>query len=240
MNKSSGRNEDAANGGAGRAYLKYGAGLVVVLMTFGGAWLILNSGSDAPPPKQVRDLTIVNIIPPPPPPPPPPKMIEQPKVNEEPKMVEQTPIEDKPVEKPADDPVKDAKNEEPPGPLALDAKAAGPGDLFNLGSKVGGSPYGGRGGGGSRWGWFASKVQTQITDALGKNDKVKYAVMQLQFRLWADSTGRVTRVELVNSSGNPEVDAAVRSEVGRLTLNEPPPSDMPMPILLRANGRKTT
>lgn len=155
-------------------------------------------------------------------------------------MVEQ-PLEEKPVEKPADDPVKDAKNEEPPGPLALDAKATGPGDLFNLGSKVGGSPYGGRGGGGSRWGWYASIVQTQIEAAIRANEKTKNAVMQLQFRIWADNTGRISRVELVNSSGNPEVDAAVRSDViGRLTLREPPPTDMPMPINIRATGRKPT
>lgn len=223
------------------AYIRYGSAVAVITVMFAGGWYFMSGGSDVPAPKQVRELTVVNIVPPPPPPPPPPpKMMEQPKVTEETKMVEQ-PLEDKPVEKPADDPVKDAKNEEPPGPLALDAKATGPGDLFNLGSKVGGSPYGGRGGGGSRWGWYASIVQTQIEAAIRANEKTKNAVMQLQFRIWADNTGRISRVELVNSSGSPEVDAAVRSDViGRLTLREPPPTDMPMPINIRATGRKPT
>lgn len=223
-----------------KSLIRYGASLAVIAALFGGAWYMLMGGSDTPPPKQVREMTVVNIVPPPPPPPPPP-MIEQPKVIDQPKMVEQEMLEDKPVEKPVDEPVKDAKNEEPPGPLALDAKATGPGDNFNLGSKVGGSPYGGRGGGGSRWGWYASMVQTQIYDALSTHEKTKHAVMQLQFRLWADNTGRVTRVELVNSSGDAAVDAAIRNEVlGRLTLREPPPNDMPMPMNIRATARKSS
>ncbi len=111
----------------------------------------------------------------------------------------------------------------------------------NLGSKVGGSPYGGRGGGGSKFGWYASIVQTQIEAAIRANERTKNAVMQLQFRIWADNTGRINRVELVNSSGSAEVDAAIRNDViGRLTLREPPPNDMPMPINVRATGRKPT
>lgn len=230
--------EVASNRGV---YLRYGAVVVVVGALFVGGWFLVMSGSDMPPPKQVRELTVVNIVPPPPPPPPPEqKMLEQPKVTEEAKMLEQ-PLDEKPPEKPADDPVKDAKNEEPPGPLSLDAKATGPGDLFNLGSKVGGNPYGGRGGGGSKYGWYASIVQTQIEAAIRANERTKNAVMQLQFRIWADNTGRVSRVELVNSSGSAEVDAAIRNDViGRLTLREPPPTDMPMPINVRATGRKPT
>jgi periplasmic protein TonB len=227
--------------GSRGAYVRYGAVVAVVMLLFAGAGYVLMSGSDMPAPKQVRELTVVNIIPPPPPPPPPEqKMLEQPKVTEEAKMLEQ-PLDEKPPEKPADEPVKDAKSEEPPGPLALDAPATGPGDSFNLGSKVGGNPYGGRGGGGSKFGWYASIVQTQIEAAIRANEKTKNAVMQLQFRIWADNTGRISRVELVNSSGSAEVDAAIRNDViGRLTLREAPPNDMPMPINVRATGRKPT
>lgn len=242
MKKPSEKFTDIETAGNRGVYLRYGAVVAVIAAFFVGGWFLVMSGSDMPAPKQVRELTVVNIVPPPPPPPPPEqKMIEQTKVTEEPKMVEQERIEEKPVEKPADDPVKDAKSEEPPGPLALDAPATGPGDAFNLGSKVGGSPYGGRGGGGSRWGWYASIVQTQIEAAIRGNERTKNAVMQLQFRIWADNTGRISRVELVNSSGSAEVDAAIRNDViGRLTLREPPPNDMPMPINVRATGCKPT
>jgi outer membrane biosynthesis protein TonB len=216
--------------------VRYGAALAGIAVLFGAAAYFLTSHDDMPPPRQVRELTIVNIVPPPPPPPP-PKMPEQ-KMVEQPKMAEPEFKEEKPVDKPKDEPVKDAKNDEPPGPLSLDAKAVGPGDLFNLGGKPGGNPYGG-GGGGSRWGWYASIVQSQIESALRANSRTRNAVMQLQIRLWADGSGRVNRVELVSSTGDAELDGIIRNDVlGSVMLREPPPKDMPMPMVTRVTARR--
>jgi len=216
--------------------LRYGAALSVIFLLFAGAGYWLFGRDDLPPPRQVRELTIVNIVPPPPPPP--PQKLPEPKMIEQPKMAEPEFKEDKPVDKPKDEPPKDAKNDEPPGPLSLDAKATGPGDLFNLGSKLGGSPYGG-GGGGSRWGWYASIVQSQIESALRANDRTRNAVLQVQVRLWADATGRVSRVQLVSSTGDAALDAIIRNDVlGQLVLREPPPRDMPMPMVARLSARR--
>lgn len=218
--------------------LAYGAVLIVISLLFAGAGYWLLGRDDMPPPRQIREMTIVNIALPPPPPPPPSLPPEQ-KMIEQPKMAEQEFKEDKPLEKPKDEPVKEAKNEEPPGPLSLDAKATGPSDLFNLGGKPGGNPYGGGGGGGSRWGWYASIVQTQIESALRANNRTRRAVMQVQIRLWADSTGHINRVQLLSSTGDVELDAAIRDEVlGGLTLREPPPKDMPMPMVTRVTARR--
>jgi periplasmic protein TonB len=220
------------------SYLRYGAAFAVIAVLFGGAIFFLVGHDDMPPPRQVRELTIVNVMPPPPPPPPPPQKMPEQKMIEQPKMAEQELKEDKPVEKPKDEPVKDAKNEEPPGPLSLDAKAVGPGDLFNLGGKPGGSPYGG-GGGGSRWGWYASIVQSQIEAALRANSRTRNSVMQMQIRLWADSSGHVNRVQLVSSTGDAELDTIIRNDVfSGLTLREPPPKDMPMPIVAHVTARR--
>jgi periplasmic protein TonB len=217
--------------------LRYGGALAVIAILFGGVVFWFVGHDDVPPPRQVREITIVNVVPPPPPPPPPP-MIEQPKIVDQPKMIDQEIEREKPADKPKDEPVKDAKNEEPPGPLSLDAKAVGPGDLFNLGSKPGGSPYGG-GGGGSRWGWYASIVQSQIETALRANSRTRNATMQVQIRLWADSSGHVNRIELASSTGDAELDAAIRNDVlGNLTLREPPPKDMPMPMVTRVTARR--
>ncbi len=222
--------------GERRSYLRYGAALAVVAVLLGTGIYFLVGHDDMPPPRQVRELTIVNIVPPPPPPPP-QKMLEQ-KMIEQPKMAEQEFKEDKPLEKPKDEPVKDAKNNEPPGPLSLDAKATGPGDLFNLGGKLGGNPYGG-GGGGSRFGWYASIVQSQIEAALRGNARTRNSVMQIRVRLWADGSGRISRVELSSSTGDAELDAIIRNQVlGSLMLREPPPKDMPMPMITRVTARR--
>lgn len=224
--------------GARRPFVRYGAALVVIAVVLGGSFYLFVGHDDQPAPRQVRELTVVNIVPPPPPPPPPPQKLPEQKMIDQPKMAEPEIKEDKPIEKPKDEPAKDAKNDEPPGPLSLDAKATGPGDLFNLGSKPGGNPYGG-GGGGSRWGWYASIVQSQIETALRANDKTRNAVMQIEVRLWADGSGHVSRVQLASSTGDPQLDAAIRTDVlGHLVLKQPPPKDMPMPIVARLSARR--
>jgi periplasmic protein TonB len=220
-----------------RSLLRYGSALAVLVLVFGGAIYYFFGSDDLPPPRQIRELTIVNVVPPPPPPPPPQKLPEQ-KMIEQPKMAEPEIKQEKPIDKPKDEPVKDAKNDQPPGPLSLDAKATGPGDLFGLGGKPGGSPYGG-GGGGSRWGWYTSIVTGQMEAALQANPRTRNAVMELQVRIWADPTGHVTRVVLTPSTGDADLDTVIRNQVlGSLVLREPPPKDMPMPIVTKVTERR--
>jgi hypothetical protein len=45
-------------------------------------------------------------------------------------------------------------------------------------------------------------------------------------------------VQLASSSGNAELDAVVRDQIlAGLTLREPPPKDMPMPIITRVTAQ---
>lgn len=219
--------------------LPYGAVLAAVVLVVAGVLYFFLHHDDMPPPRQVRELTIVNIVPPPPPPPPPPpQQLPEPKMIEQPKMAQPEIKEEKPVEKPKDAPAKDVKNDEPPGPLALDAKSVGPGDIFNLAGKPGGNPYG-PGGAGSRWGWYASIVQAQIEAALRANARTRNAVLRIEVRLWADSSGHVSRVQIASSTGDAGLDAVIRNDVlGSLVLREPPPKDMPMPIVTRVIARR--
>ena len=217
--------------------LRFGAALALIAALLGGAAYFFLGRNDAPPPRQVREFTVVKIVPPPPPPPPMPKPPE-PKVTEQPKMADPQIKEEKPVDKPKEAPVKDAKNDEPPGPLSLDAKAQGPGDLFNLGGNPGGSPYGGGGGGGSRWGGYISMVLGQVQSALRANQKTRNATGGLDIRLWADGFGRVSKVQLNSSTGDAELDAAIRNGVLGITLREPPAKDMPMPMNLRITAHR--
>ncbi|WP_315784749.1 MULTISPECIES: TonB C-terminal domain-containing protein [unclassified Bradyrhizobium] len=215
------------------------AGIVLPLGSV--AYWVLAQRDQPPPPRQVHEITLLAVTPPPPPPPPPKVTppVEQ-KMLEQPKMAEPEFKEERPVDKPQDKPIKDAKDDQPPGPLSLDAKATGPGDLFGLGGKPGGNPYGGAGGGGSsRWGWYASIIQQQIEAALRANEKTKKAVIRVQISLWADSSGRVSRVQLLSSTGDAELDQALRDDVlGNLTLRQPPPKDMPMPIVTRVTASR--
>ena len=148
-------------------------------------------------------------------------------------MVEQEQVPD-------DEPPPDNSPPEAP-PSDIGSNATGTGPSIGGGSggngRIGGT---GRKGGGSKWGYYAAKVQTSVKDALGRNSSTRSATFSMQVRIWADSNGRITRAQLVGSSGNPAVDQSIKNQVlVGLQLPEPPPAGMPMPINMRISARKS-
>ena len=137
--------------------------------------------------------------------------------------------EPKPVEKPA-----------PPAPIGTGIKGDGPGDAFGLGSSDGNGGIGGAGNySGGKWGWYASEVQVRIAEALRQNTHTKNASLRVEVRIWPDSTGRVVRAQLVDSTGDEAVDNAIKNEIlTGLQLQEAPPQGMPTPIVLRLTARR--
>lgn len=83
--------------------------------------------------------------------------------------------------------------------------------------------------------WYTAQVQSSIDEALLNNSKTKAALITgVLIRIWIDRAGRVTRAQLGSQSGDPSIDRVITDEVlVGLQLKEPPPSDMPMPIVLR-------
>jgi periplasmic protein TonB len=193
-------------------------------------------------PAKVEQITIVKLLPPlpTPPPTPPPQIQPQPTVQQ---MIEQQQMME-----PETKPEKEQKRDEPPkahekapGPLGLNAKGEGAGDAFGLVGKPGGNGLfgNGGGGGGSRWGWYAGEVQARVEEALQKNSRTRTAALRVEVRIWPDTTGRITRVELAGSTGDPALDAAIRGQVlTGLQLQEPPPAGMPLPIVMRLTERR--
>ena len=181
-----------------------------------------------------RDNIVVINVPPPPPPPPPIAPPPPPPPQEE-KMIEQAPVENeaKPEETP------DAP---PPVDLGTGIAGNGPPDAFGLGGRGGGS-VGGNGSGSSqarsRWGWYASQVQSRVQQAVRTNRSTRAVNLRADVKVWADSTGRITRANVAKSTGNAELDTALRDQVlTGLQLSEPPPEGMPMPIVLRVTARR--
>ena len=83
-------------------------------------------------------------------------------------------------------------------------------------------------------------MQSRIADALRRNGRTRNANLSMQVRIWADSSGRITRASLVGSTGDSALDSAIANEVlSGLQLQEAPPADMPMPINLRITARKS-
>lgn len=184
-------------------------------------------------PRREAPLNMVSLAMPTPYPTPPPAPTPPPPPPEE-KMVEQTPlneVEEKPDPNPA--PKEEA-------PVSTNIVGNGP-DGFGLSSK-GGAGFGSKStnrGSGSRWGWYASQVQSRIAEALRNNRKTRIANLSLQVRIWPDSTGRITRAKLAASTGDRALDEILQNEIlTGLQLQEPPPAGMPMPIVMRVTARR--
>jgi protein TonB len=153
-------------------------------------------------------------------------------------MIEQAPVTE-PEPKPEEPkPV----NDDPPPPLGTNITGDGAPDGFGLSGTRGNGAGNGRGLGGgraaSRWGWYAGKVQATLAETLRRNPRTREAVLNGKLRIWPDSTGRITRATLADSSGDSALETAIAGALTGVQLPEPPPAGMPSPILLRLSSRR--
>ena len=213
--------------------------LLVALFCVGGFYVFSNSQPEKKKSKPVDMVVVMPVLPPPPPPPPPPQQKEEPppeEVKEEEFVPETAPEVAEPEPTPA---------EAEPAPAGTNIEGNGPPDNYGL-TKGGSNGLGGRGIGGtgtksrSKFGWYAGKVQSVVAEAMRTDKRTRAVTMSVQVKIWADKLGRVTRAQLVGSTGNSALDIALRDEVlTGIQLPEPPPSDMPMPINLRITARQS-
>jgi periplasmic protein TonB len=173
--------------------------------------------------RAVQDISLLRPPPPPPPPktPPPPEKVQE-------KM--DVPKPDQQPDKPAEAP--------PPGQdLAVDATGKEGGDAFGLLGKKGGADLIGSGGG-SRFAWYGAIVKERIQEAISRDKKLQGTGYRVMVNVWVNASGSVTRVELIDSTNNAELDSALKLAVRNLPpLREGAPGDMPQPIKLRITAR---
>lgn len=215
-----------------RHRIAIGVGAVVLVAGIAAAVMM---GGQSSAPSRKPTVSMVELMPPPPPPPPPtppptpPPSTPPPEEKPEEKFVEE--------EKPQEDKPEPPTPDEPP-PLGTNIKGNG-NDGFGLSGSGGGGGLGKGGKGGTKYGWYAGQVQAKIAEAIRNNRKTRSANLNLKVRVWPDSSGRITRVTIEGSSGDPAVDAAIKNEIlNGLQLQEPPPQDMPLPIVMRINAKR--
>ena len=198
--------------------------------------------------KKAEQFSMVRLMPPPPsatppptPPPDAPQPKEQPMIDQKQMMVPET----KPAEPRKRDEAPKPQSRGPSGPLGVNAKGEGTGDSFGLVGRPGGNGLlgdgdgNGAGGGGTRWGWYAGEVQATVEKALRDNPRTRAASLKVEVKIWPDKIGRIARVELSGSTGEPALDASLKNQVlNGLQLQEPPPTDMPLPIVMRLTARR--
>lgn len=172
-------------------------------------------------------VAIKPLPPPPPPPPPPPQNVPRP-------QEEQTQVSEQDM-KPAEQ-----APEDPTPSLGTGITGNGPADGFGMGGKdrgmVGGTGAGGTGG--SRFGSYFTQVVQSVTEALGRHSVTRNASFDIRVRIWSDPTGRISKVSLLQSTGEKGLDQAIRTEALLGCQLPDVPAGMRMPLELRLNLRR--
>ncbi len=212
-------------------------GLLALALLGGGIWVV--SPKTEPPSSLAKtpETPFPKVFPIPQPLPEPkvepPREPDQPKEKE---MVIQEKVEDvEPVAQPSPPPISEPISTTIEGPGELSLGSGGDGGPGGPGELTIGSPRKG-----GKWDYYAAKVQQTIKETLANNPNTKSSSFSMNVRVWADAEGRITRADLVGSSGNTTIDDAIKSQVltGQM-LPLPPPADMPMPINMRISARKS-
>ena len=207
-------------------YRKYATPAIAAMVLLAAGFGIYSVVTGESPRRRVLETVAIKLVPPPPPP-----KVEPPP--EPPKMVEEQKIEP-PVDKPMDSP----KDEPPPGPLALDAKGEAGNDAFGLGGKQGGADFLDGGGGGTRFGHYATLMINSIQKSVHDDDKLADAKFRATLKVWLSDGGKIQRVELLHTSGNSTTDSRIEQVINAMpALPEAPPKDMPQPIVVRIGAQ---
>ena len=179
--------------------------------------------------KAITTVKLLPDTPPPPPPPPPPK--EPPKEVKEVKEVKE-------IQQPRQEPT-------PPAEVLKMEGSAGDGPSpfaagavnseykgGDVGTKIGGGPskY--------QFAYYTGMIKSHIEQALSKDKSLSSGAYKVVVMVWVASNGRIQRIEIVGSSGDPLIDALIKKAVDEMpAMAETPPSDMPQPVKLRITAR---
>lgn len=213
--------------------LKWAAGLALAGLA---AWLLWQWANDMSGVRREAPK-VPTIIPLPPPPPPPPEKPKEPEPKVEEKVLEPEPTpepeEVKPEEEAPPSPVDDLAN-----PMQMDGDAQAGNDAFNIGAGKGGG-MAGAGGGRLGNGTYSQFLAFTFQRLLRDNPDLRSLAFSLQADVWLSAVGEITRVELVKSSGNPQVDEQVIAALRAAPhLSERPPASLTLPVRLSLQGRR--
>jgi periplasmic protein TonB len=202
--------------------LKWVIGFAVIAIVGLVVWSMqgLFTGSKSKP-KVPPKISLVPDRPPPPPPKPQEKPPEPPKNQQKEVKLNQ------PKEAPPTPQTESLKMEGAAGngPSAFQSGSVGNEDLSRVGTGDGGS---------GAFTTYAQVVKRRVEQYLSRNNALRGYPYKVEVRVWVSAAGAVSRTELVDSTGNSDLDSALRSVLKEMpALSEAPPNGMPQPVRLR-------
>jgi hypothetical protein len=118
------------------------------------------------------------------------------------------------------------------GPSAFGAGRVTNEDLSKVGK--GGGGLGGKGGMFNPNANYANLLKGELQRYLSKNNALKRRRYAIDISIWVSPGGGVERFELIGTTGDSELDDAIKKAVKELpSFSQKPPNGMPQPIRLR-------
>lgn len=184
--------------------------------------------------REVAGPPMVMVPPPPPPPPPEPEKLPEPppeKVTPEVREPEPTP-----AEAPQDD-APPSPDKDMGDPVTMDSAAQAGTDAFGIAAGKGGGTTGTGGGLGS--GSYSRYFSNALQQAFARDARTRQLVFDdIRLAVWLDAEGHVTRVQLVQGTGNNQTDEAVLAMVRDFRSDERPPASLQSPVRISIKGRR--
>lgn len=84
----------------------------------------------------------------------------------------------------------------------------------------------------ARFDHYSAVIQIALHEVLCRRLETRPGTFRSLVRLWIGDSGRVTRSEVLTSTGDPRRDTVLASELQALVIDEPPPSDLRQPVTL--------
>ncbi|HCB1212043.1 TPA: TonB family protein [Klebsiella pneumoniae] len=121
--------------------------------------------------------------------------------------------------------------------MQMDADAQAGGDAFNIGA---GSSGGMAGSGAGRIGnaTYGQYLGYALQKVLRETDATRNLAYRMNVDLWIDRDGRVRRVEMTRSSGDPEIDEKVLAVLRAATFDQRPTPTTTMPAKVALTSRR--
>ena len=210
-------------------------GLVLLIAAMiAGVWFMVKGlgGEAKRPARQVTRITIIPDTPPPPPPPPPKEQPKPEPAKTETKAVKVDQPKPQDAPKPDPDPQLKMEGEAGDGPSPF---AAGEVTQEYIGGDIGGG-----GGNALQYAFYTRLLQRHLQLALTRNDEIKRLDYRVKLKVWLTDAGVIRRAEMIDTTGDAEMDARLRAALTDLpAVPEAPPAALPQPISVRITNRVT-
>ncbi|WP_233146215.1 energy transducer TonB [Pigmentiphaga sp. NML080357] len=210
-------------------------GLGVLAILAGLLWYLL---ADTASTKREVAAPPMLMLPPPPPPPPEPEKLPEPEPEVKPEVVEPEPTPIEPLDTPPEE-APPSPSQDLGDPVTIDGAAQAGTDAFGVAAgRGGGSTGAGRGGlGNSAYSaYYASALQR----LLARDARTRHLAFQdMRVDLWLSAEGRVAKAQLVQGTGDADIDKTVLAALRDAdVIDERPPASMRYPMRITIKGQR--